>query len=253
MLTKPFDLVLENSSFSIFFFSPILYVLANFLQNIIHVKLFFNLYFIHAFINSIVLAILSGLIIITVGLIVSVLLVSVKSNLIQQQTLFFLTFIILIISPIIISLGYFLVLGDLRYINFINYAVIILINLIFILPFSVVVFFTKLKNIYINFNDIKQTYRINDINFFKIIFPLIKKDVLFVFSFSSALSFGDFTIISFFKTENFQTLPSLLYKLISTYRFEEATFVAGFILIFSLFIYLIFDNKFYNVKPDKSI
>jgi len=240
-------------AFSIFFFSPILYVLANFLQNIIHVKLFFNLYFIHAFINSIVLAILSGLIIITVGLIVSVLLVSVKSNLIQQQTLFFLTFIILIISPIIISLGYFLVLGDLRYINFINYAVIILINLIFILPFSVVVFFTKLKNIYINFNDIKQTYRINDINFFKIIFPLIKKDVLFVFSFSSALSFGDFTIISFFKTENFQTLPSLLYKLISTYRFEEATFVAGFILIFSLFIYLIFDNKFYNVKPDKSI
>jgi thiamine transport system permease protein len=82
---------------------------------------------------------------------------------------------------------------------------------------------------------------------------MIKKNVLFIFSFSAALSFGDFTIISFFKSENFQTLPSLLYKLISSYRFEEASFVAGFILIFSLFIYLLFDNWFYKDKPDRSM
>ena len=54
-----------------------------------------------------------------------------------------------------------------------------------------------------------------------------------------------------FLKENFQTLPTLLYKLISTYRFEEATFVAGFILIFSLLIYLLLDNKLYNTIPDK--
>ena len=128
-----------------------------------------------------------------------------------------------------------------------------MINCIFLLPFSIIVYFTKLKNIFLNFNDLKESFQINDIDFFKIIFPLIKRNVLFVFSFSAALSFGDFTIISFFKNENFQTLPSLLYKLISTYRFEESTFVAGFILICSLLIYLIFDNRFYNGNPDKSI
>jgi len=52
---------------------------------------------------------------------------------------------------------------------------------------------------------------------------------------------------------NFQTLPSLLYKLVISYRFTDATFVAGFILIFSLFIYLLFDNNIYKDKPDKSI
>ena len=238
--------------FSIFFFSPILFILINFLQNIIHIKIFFNLYFIYAFINSIILSFSSGLIISIVGLIISLILVSVRSNLIQQQILFFLTSIILIISPIIISLGYFIILGDLRYLNFANYSVIILINCIFLLPFSIIIYFTRLKNIFLNFSDLKKSFRINDINFFRIIFPLIKKNVLFVFSFSSALSFGDFTIISFFKSENFQTLPSLLYKLISTYRFEEATFVAGFILICSLFIYLILDNQFYTNNPDKS-
>ena len=239
--------------FSIFFFSPIFFILINFLQNIFYSKLFFNLYFIYAFINSIILSVSTGLIISIFGLLISLVLVSVRSNLIQQQILFLLTSIILIVSPIIISLGYYIILGNLRYVDIVKYAVVILINCMFILPFSIIVFFTKLKNIYLNFNDIKLSFRLNDINFFRIIFPLIKKNILFIFSFSSALSFGDFTIISFFKNENFQTLPILLYKLISTYRFEEATFVAGFILIFSLFIYLIFDNKFYNVKPDKSI
>ena len=90
-------------------------------------------------------------------------------------------------------------------------------------------------------------------NIIKIIYPLIKNNLLYIFSFSAAISFGDFTIISFFKNDSFQTLPSLLYKLISSYRFNEASIVAGFILIFSLFIYLIFDNKIYIDKPDKNI
>ena len=201
----------------------------------------------------IILSFLTGSIISIFGLLISLVLVSKRSNLIQQQILFLLTSIILIVSPIIISLGYFIILGDLRYLEIVKYAVVILINSMFILPFSIILFFTKLKNIYLNFDDIKISFRLTDINFFKIIFPLIKKNILFIFSFSSALSFGDFTVISFFKSENFQTLPSLLYKLISAYRFEEATFVAGFILMFSLFIYLIFDNQLYKVNPDKSI
>jgi thiamine transport system permease protein len=239
--------------FSLFFFSPIIFILINFLQNIINTQFFINKLFFNAFINSMALSLSSGLMVTVSGLIISLILVSIRSKLFHQQVLFFLTSTILVISPIIISLGYYIILGNLRYFNFINYITVILINCIFILPFSIIVFFTKLKNIFINFNDIKESFRINDIDFFKIIFPLIKKNILFVFSFASALSFGDFTVISFFKTENFQTMPSLLYKLISTYRFEEATFVAGIILIISLLIYLIFDNIFYTVSPDKNI
>ena len=210
--------------FSLFFFSPIFFISINFLQNIINTQFFINKLFFHAFINSMALSLSSGLLVTISGLIISLTLVSIRSKLIHQQILFFLTSTILVISPIIISLGYFIILGDLRYLD-----------------------------IFINFNDIKETFRINDIDFFKIIFPLIKKNILFVFSFASALSFGDFTVISFFKTENFQTMPSLLYKLISTYRFEEATFVAGIILIVSLLIYLIFDNIFYTASPDKNM
>ena len=159
---------------------------------------------------------------------------------------------ILIISPIIISLGYFIVLGELRYVSLINYLVIIIINCVFLIPFSILILFTKLKNIFLNFDDIKLTFRISEKNFIKIIYPLIQKNLIYIFCFSAAISFGDFTIISFFKNESFQTLPSILYMLITSYRFNEASFVAGFMLIFSLIIYLLFDNSFYKDNPVKN-
>ena len=62
------------------------------------------------------------------------------------------------------------------------------------------------------------------------------------------ITFGDFTIISFFKDQDFDTLPSYLYKLISVYRFNEASFIAGVILIFSMIIFLFIDNVHYQGK-----
>ena len=151
-------------------------------------------------------------------------------------------------------MGYFIALGELRYIYWVKILVIIVINCIFLIPFSILILFTRIKNIYLNFEDIKNAFRISDKKFIKIIIPLIKKNLLYVFSFSTAISFGDFTIISFFKSESFQTLPTLLYKLITSYRFNEASLVAGFILIFSLIVYLVLDNEiFYKDKPDKSM
>jgi len=239
--------------FSIFLFSPIFYIFINFLKNLFNTNFYLNAHFIDAFTNSIILCLITGFFVSFFGLVISIILVNCRNNFFYQQTLFILSSIILIVSPVIISLGYFIILGELRYVNFVNFVVIIMINCIFLIPFAILILFTKLKNIYLNFNDIKTAFRINEKSFFLIIFPLIKKNIFFVFSFSAALSFGDFTIISFFKNVNFQTLPSLLYKLVISYRFTDATFVAGFILIFSLFIYLLFDNNIYKDKPDKSI
>jgi len=239
--------------FSLFLFSPILYIFYNFLFNLINTKFFLNINFIKAFINSLFLCIISGLLVSFFGFLISLVLVNSRNKIFHQQILFIFSSIIIIISPIIISLGYFIILGELRYINLVNYFIIILINCIFLIPFSILILFTKLKNIFLNFHDIKEGFQINDKKFIFIIFPLIKKNIFFVFSFASALSFGDFTIISFFKSDSFQTLPTLLYKLISAYKFNEASFVAGFILIFSLFIYLLFDNWFYKDKPDRSM
>jgi len=247
-LIKFFDYLII-SIFSIILFSPIIYIVSNFIETIYLQNYFLKKYFLEAFKNSVILSFFTAIIVTFIGLIISILLVNSRNNIFLQQILFLISSMILVISPIIISLGYFIILGELRYISLITYSVIIIINCVFLIPFSILILFTKLKNIFLNFDDIKKTFRISEKDFIKIIYPLIQKNLIYIFAFSAAISFGDFTIISFFKNESFQTLPTILYKLITSYRFDEASFVAGFMLIFSLLIYLLFDNIFYKDNP----
>ena len=141
-------------------------------------------YFLEAFKNSIILSFFTAIIVTFSGLIISILLVNSRNNLFLQQILFLISSMILVISPIIISLGYFIVLGELRYVSLITYVVIIIINCVFLIPFSILILFTKLKNIFLNFDDIKRTFRISEKNFIKIIYPLIQKNIIYIFSFS---------------------------------------------------------------------
>ena len=199
--------------FSIFLFSPILSIIYHFINNGIYLSLI-NAKFLESFFNSLTISITTGI----------------------------------IVSPIIFSLGYFIVLGELRYLQFFKYFVIVLINCLFLLPFSILILFNNLKNIFLNFENFQQTFRISIRNYFIILLPMIKKNIIFVFAFSTVITFGDFTIISFFKDQNFDTLPSYLYKLISVYKFNEASFVSGVILILSMIIFLLIDNLNYQGK-----
>ena len=243
---KIFDFILITI-FSIFLFSPIIFIIINFLSSDFN-NIFYDINFIKAFLNSLIISLISGSLVSIFGFSISVLLVLNHKNILLQQLIFLLSSSIIIISPIIFSLGYFIILNDLRYILFFKYSVIILINCIFLIPFAILILFNNLKNIYLNYLDIKSSFRISLINYFRILFPLIKKNCLYVFSFSTVITFGDFTIISFFKDQNFETLPSYLFRLISVYRFNEATFVAGFILMISLIIYFLIDNFNYHGK-----
>ena len=233
--------------FTLFLFSPIILILHNFLNSNFN-NIFYDINFIRAFLNSLMISIISGCLVSILGFSISVLLVLNHRNLFLQQILFLFSSSIIIISPIIFSLGYFIILDELRYVLIFKYIVIILINCIFLIPFSILILFNNLKNIYLNYLDIKSSFRISLINYFKILFPLVKKNCLYVFSFSTVITFGDFTIISFFKDQNFETLPTYLFRLISGYRFNEASFVSGFILIISLIIYFLIDNFNYQGK-----
>ena len=233
--------------FSIFFFSPILCVIYNFINNGFYTTLI-NTKFLESFFNSLIISITTAIIVSITGFIISSILVINYKNIFFQQSIFLISSSIIIISPIIFSLGYFIILGELRYLYFFKYLVIILINCLFLLPFSILIIFNNLKNIFLNFENFQQTFRMSLKNYFIILLPLIRKNLIFVFAFSTVISFGDFTIISFFKDQDFDTLPSYLYKLISVYKFNEASFVAGIILILSMIIFLTIDNLNYQGK-----
>ena len=234
--------------FVIFLFSPIFFIFLETAKNNFS-NIILDHYFIEAFKNSIIISFTTGILVSFLGLLISSILVLNHKNILVQQTLFLLSSIIIIISPIIFSLGYFIYFQPLIHIEFVKFIIVILINAIFLLPFAILIFFNNLKNIFLTFQDYKKTYRINLINYFRIISPLIKKNYLYVFSFSTVITFGDFTIISFFRSDSFDTLPSFLYRLISSYKFNEASFVSGVILLISMIIYFIIDNLNHQGKP----
>ena len=236
-------------SFLVFFlFSPIAVLISDFI-NVDFSKIVFSKAFLKALSNSLLISITTGLLVSIIGFFISCLIIINYKNIFLQQLLFVLSSMIVIISPIIFSLGYFIILQNLMHFIYFKFFVVILINIIFLLPFSILILFSSLKNLYLSFKDIQTAFRINLIDYFKIIFPLIKKNFFYIFSFSTVITFGDFTIISFFRNENFETLPSYLFKLISVYRFEEASFVAGIILLISMLIYFIIDNLPYQGRP----
>ena len=230
-------------------FSPILAIYTEFLKSIF-LKINLTKAFIQAFKNSILISLFTGVIVSIFGLLISYLIVINHKKFFLQQLLFLTSSMILIISPIIFSLGYFIFFQPIINYPYIKFFLVILINMIFLLPFAILIIFNNLKNLYLSFNDFRKTYRIDLISYVKIIFPLLRKNFLYVFSFSSVITFGDFTIISFFRSDNFETLPSYLFKLISTYQFNEASFVAGAILFLSMIIYFIIDNLSYQGRPD---
>jgi len=235
--------------FILFLFSPIFLIYIELIKTSFS-QTIFNFKFFNALINSIFISLITGLFVSFLGLLISVLLVVNHKKIFFQQFLFLISSIILIISPIIFSLGYFIFFLPIIHYPYLKFFIVILINVIFLVPFAILIFFNNLKNLYFTFEDLRKTYRIDLISYFKIIFPLFKKNFLYVFSFSTVITFGDFTIISFFRSDNFDTLPSYLFKLISTYKFNEASFVAGIILLLSMIIYFFIDNLNYQERPD---
>ena len=234
--------------FVFFLFSPIIVLLVNFIDTDFS-KIILNKIFLRALANSLLISILTGLIVSIFGFVISCLIISNYKNILLQQLLFLLSSMIIIISPIIFSLGYFIILQNFIHLFYFKFFIVILINVIFLLPFTILILFSSLKNIYLSYKDIRITFRIDLFDYFKILFPLLKKNFFYVFSFSTVITFGDFTIISFFRNENFETLPSYLFKLISVYKFNEASFVAGIILITSMLIYFVIDNLPYQGRP----
>ena len=235
--------------FVLLLFSPIILIYVEFIDSSFS-KIIFSSSFKKSFLNSLFISIITGIFVSFFGLIVSCILVINHKHIFLQQTLFLISSMILVISPIIFSLGYFIFFQPIIHFLYLKFIIVILINSIFLIPFAILIFFNNLKNVYFSFNDFRKAFRISLINYFKIIFPMLKNNFLYVFSFSTVITFGDFTIISFFRSENFETLPSYLFKLISTYKFNEASFVAGIILLVSMVIYFLIDNLNYQGKPD---
>ena len=96
----------------------------------------------------------------------------------------------------------------------------------------------KIINVIIN--KISKPRRLS--RFLTIDFPGLKKSLITAFCVSSILSASDLVVISFFGTNNLSTLTQTIYRLMGSYRINEAYSVSLILLIFC-FIYFFLVHK----------
>ena len=84
-------------------------------------------------------------------------------------------------------------------------------------------------------------------------FPLMKFPIRFAFALVFALSIGDLGIIVLFSGSESSTLPMYLYRLMGSYRMDEAYAVALLLLILALSSFWIIEKGFYYATLRKKM
>ncbi len=210
---------------------------------------FFNLdtsIYLAAF-NSLILSITSGFLGVVIASSISFWVATSKthSHLKYIETL---SIFILASSPIVMGTGIFLILRPIISFEYLTPLLVICVNVTMSLPFMLRALVPAVSIVEQDHGKLSDSLSITGINRVKnIIFPRVAPAIGFCFGIGSALSMGDLGVITFFSFGEFQTLPLVIYRLMISYRMEQA-FSAAVLLVFICFVlFQIFDllGKYY--------
>jgi thiamine transport system permease protein len=143
----------------------------------------------------------------------------------------------LLIPPVALGSGWFLIAFRMGVDRQAAMPLVIVINVIMSLPFTIRVVGPALRTHVIRTSRLADSLGIS--GFARTMFvdwPVMRRPLLIALSFAAALSLGDLGAIALFGSDNFITLPSLLYARLGSYRSNDA---AGLALILSVLCFVL--------------
>ena len=204
-------------------------------------------------INSLLVAFLATLVNLTCSLSLCFLIIDEKQKFLR--TLFEVgSFSIICISPLVFGTALFLLLFE--HIDISANALLLtgLTNGVLTIPISLAILlpgFKKIKARYGKLMNIIGVPRTSELVKFYV--PLLKKNIKFSCALVFALSVGDLGIIVLFSGTDIGTLPMYLYRLIGSYRMDEAYFVAMILLLMAFISFWLIENGNLNVFKRKQM
>jgi len=205
--------------------------------------------FINALITSCIIATASA----TVALICAMLLAFARAELIYQNANSTHTNIVrtLISAPvfaylatpsIVLALGFFLLarLVGLDTIK-VGIFVVILANALLALPLANATLGPPVEKIANKHARLVKSLNIKGWQRFTFVeLPLIRRECAYVFALGFSYSFGDLGVIALFGTDDFSTLPWMMYRALGAYRSNDAAMLAAILLFIAMFSFYIF-------------
>jgi len=144
--------------------------------------------------------------------------------------------LILVVPPLTLGMGLFLVLRTYAGLSQLGIYLVILVNGMLAMPFVLRILQPAIQASAQQVDRLSASLGIRGWPLFKLIYwPQIRKPAGFALALAATLSMGDMGVIALFGTQDLSTLPLLIYRLFGAYRMEEAAVVA-MLLCFLCFI-----------------
>ena len=135
--------------------------------------------------------------------------------------------------PIVLGAGWFVLLRSYADIFTLAPAVVIIINALMALPFVLRVLGPAARQADLDHARLCASLGLSGWNRLRLIdWPVLRRPIALALAFAMALSVGDLGVIALFGSEDFTTLPFLLYQRFGTYRIDDASGLALILAIY---------------------
>lgn len=155
--------------------------------------------------------------------------------------------IILAIPTLVLAVGLFLIFRHVDIKSHHLFAIVVLCNALMAMPFVLRIItpvFYRNMNYY---EKLCASLGIRGWARFRVIeWSNLRPALYSAMALASALSLGDFTAIALFGSQDFTSLPHLLYQQLGHYRSQEAAVTAVILLFFNAFIFIIIERYSYD-------
>jgi thiamine transport system permease protein len=152
--------------------------------------------------------------------------------------------LVLLVPPLILAAGSFLLIH--RYDNPQTYApqAVILINALMALPFALPVLEPALRSSFQAHDRLAESLALRGLTRLRLVeWPVMRSSLMLGFLVALLVALGDFGVIAFFGNEELVTLPLYLYQRIGSYRFDDAAGVAALLLLLCLVLSWLIERR----------
>lgn len=146
--------------------------------------------------------------------------------------------IILVLPPLVLGTGLFLLLRPFADVFSLALILVIIINALMALPFVLRLLDAPIMQSANRYDKLIRSLGIRGWSRWRWIdWPQLRRPIALSLALATTLSAGDLSAIALFGSERVRTLPLLLYQRMGSYRFEEAAVTAGILLLLCLLLF----------------
>lgn len=140
--------------------------------------------------------------------------------------------LVLLVPPVVLGSGWFLLLRPFGDVSFYAPVLVALINMLMALPLAMRVLEPAFTSHFLRTSRLSASLGLQGLTRLRFAdLPVLRRPLLMAFSFAMALSLGDLGAVALFGSENFITLPWLVYSNMGSYRTNDA---AGYAFILGI-------------------